>query len=1413
MGDSYSSGNGTGDYYESTCYRSNLAYGPLINPQIPGTFSHPACSGARTPHIDQQTQNDYPPQIDLLGANTDYVTLTIGGNDAGFVDALTNCAIPFGGCADSGGTLDQAQDFIRDDLPALIDRNYASIRSHAPNAVVTVLGYPRIFLASGTCNLVFSDAEVKKANATADLMNDVMRQRVQAAGPGFAFVDARAAWIGHGACDSANWINGFSISDTSGSFHPTSNGYAAYGGMAKSTLLAQRRINQTIGPNGHIAFTSGRAGNSEIYVANANGSFPVDVSNDPGADIDPSFSPDGTKLAFASDRDGDNEIYVVNADGSGLQKLTSNAANDQEPEWSPNGDYIAFRSNRTGNDEIFKMTASGASATNLTANAAADQAPAWSPDGSEIAFQRVIGGANTDVFRMNSDGQGQFDLTPTPAANVDAQPSWSPDGNLVAFQSNRDGNLEIYTVARIAPPATPAVTPPAPVRRTNNAAADREPVFSPDGTKLTFTSARDGNDEIYTATAAGAGVYPGQTRVTNSAGTDALPSWQGDQTAPETTIDSGPSGTINLKTPSFTFSSSEPGSSFECRVDGGAYSSCASPLTTSALGNGPHSFDVRATDPSGNRDATPASRSFTVDLLPASTAITSGPSGTTNDPTPTFEFASSDPLSTFECKLDDGGFAPCTSPHTTAALDDGVHTFTVRGTNSNNIPDPEPASVTFTVDATEPETTIDSGPPSPTNDRRPSFEFSSSEGSSTFECNLNGGGWDPCSSPQQYGSDLNDGANTFAVRATDAAANTDGSPASTTFTVDTNAPQTTITSAAPSAGDNTPTFAFEADEPGATFECRIGDAPFTSCDSPLTSDELADGDYSFEVGATDAAGNSDPTPASVSFTIDATAPDTTIDSGSGKGSPGELTNDPTPTWTFSSEDPAAGFECQIDSGAWTPCDQSYTALPLTDAPHNFRVRATDAAANTDQTPASVSFTVDTTPPNTAISAGPAAGGRSNDPTPTFEFSATGAPTASFECRIDGASYGPCSSPHTTAALDDGSHSFDVRATDEAANTDPSPATRTFTVDTAAPTTSIVAAPPAQTGDPTPTFTFNSPSDGDATFQCRVDSAAFQSCSAPHTTAPLGDGPHSFEVRAIDAAGNTDATPAQSAFTVDTAPPSTTITNSPPNPGNDATPRFAFSSSEAGSTFECSVDAGPFASCSSPHDLGTLAAGQHSFDVRAIDPAGNADPSPEHRTFVIDLTAPDTRISSGPEGTIRERAAGFSFSSTEASSFECSLDGAPFAACSGNKSYDSLADGDHSFEVRATDQAGNADPTPASRAFTVDTSIRALSVTAKRKQKAKRRKPRVKIQVSADERVRIEATGKLKAGKKAVKLAVVRAAADPGAPSKLRLAPVAAGAGKVKRALAAGKKLKATVTVTVSDDVGNEQATQLRVKLR
>jgi hemolysin type calcium-binding protein/Big-like domain-containing protein len=169
---------------------------------------------------------------------------------------------------------------------------------------------------------------------------------------------------------------------------------------------------------------------------------------------------------------------------------------------------------------------------------------------------------------------------------------------------------------------------------------------------------------------------------------------------PDTAITSGPSDQTNDPTPTFSFSSTEAGSTFECHFDFDPFAPCSGPdqshTPATPLTDGPHTFEVLATDPAGNTDPTPASWSFTVDTAPPDTEV-DGPSGPTNDPTPTFTISSSETGSRFRCRVDSGSYAACSSPKTTSHLTDGSHTFYVRATDPAGNLDPTPASHTFTV--------------------------------------------------------------------------------------------------------------------------------------------------------------------------------------------------------------------------------------------------------------------------------------------------------------------------------------------------------------------------------------------------------------------------------------------------------------------------------------------------------------------------------------------------------------------------------------------------------------------------------------------------------------------------------------------------------------------------------------------
>ena len=186
----------------------------------------------------------------------------------------------------------------------------------------------------------------------------------------------------------------------------------------------------------------------------------------------------------------------------------------------------------------------------------------------------------------------------------------------------------------------------------------------------------------------------------------ALPAFRGftaETTPPVASIAAGPTQGSSIKdsTPTFSLASSEAGSTFVCRYDAAAFVACPSPYTRAApLPNGAHTFHFRAIDAPGNESQI-RSRSFTVDTIPPQTTITTGPSGSTSDRTPTFTFSSSQSGSTFACRFDSQPFAPCSGPgasHTpSTALTIGNHTFDVRATDAAKNIDPTPARRAFAV--------------------------------------------------------------------------------------------------------------------------------------------------------------------------------------------------------------------------------------------------------------------------------------------------------------------------------------------------------------------------------------------------------------------------------------------------------------------------------------------------------------------------------------------------------------------------------------------------------------------------------------------------------------------------------------------------------------------------------------------
>src|SRR5207248_2622114 len=317
---------------------------------------------------------------------------------------------------------------------------------------------------------------------------------------------------------------------------------------------------------------------------------------------------------------------------------------------------------------------------------------------------------------------------------------------------------------------------------------------------------------------------------------------------------------------------------------------------------------------------------------------------------------------------------------------------------------------------------------------------------------------------------------------------------------------------------------------------------------------------------------------------------------------------------------------------------------------------------------------------------------------------------------------------------DGSYYWDAQSADTAGNTSSWSTTRAVTFDLTAPTTTIDSGPAQPSTSANAGFTFHASEA--ATLECNLDGAGWGTiCTSPASYTGLADGSHTLQIRGTDGVGNIGA-PASYAWSIDTTVPSSPTPSGPADGALlNAIPQLggSFTDPTSGDTGVVNVRV-----CTSPAAVGTacsglarsggsstvvsgntgtytpagLVDGTYDWQVQAQDTAGNKSGWTATRSFTVDVTPPDTSIGpTEPAAVSTSSSATFDFSATESSTFECSRDGSAWSACTSPKTYSGLLEASHTFQVRATDLAGNVDATPATYAWYVDTSVPAATLVS------------------------------------------------------------------------------------------------------
>jgi hypothetical protein len=780
-------------------------------------------------------------------------------------------------------------------------------------------------------------------------------------------------------------------------------------------------------------------------------------------------------------------------------------------------------------------------------------------------------------------------------------------------------------------------------------------------------------------------------------------------------------------------------------------------------GENAYKLQARITDQAGNVGVVGTSTAYVYDKTPPAIPSVQGPAvSPSKSQTATWTFAPAsppaDPGLKLQCLFVENGqamgtFADCPpSPLTRTDLAaNGIYALEVRSVDAaGNASDPV-TSDPYVVDNSAPAAPLLTTPAATSNVRTTTWNFSSEAGSTaTCQLLLNGvapQGSNPitCATGDPWNLSYGDGSYTLQVFVTDKAGNVGPTATSSAYLLDTVAP------AAPTgiAGSVTGTantlsgrYTFTTD-PG-TVSCRvlyaptgvlvpapIGNQAYTTCTSPwAVSFDQGDGKYQLQLHVTDAAGNVGPDADSDIYTLDTTGPSAAVFT----SQPSGTKNSKVVTWSWTGETPSTGL-CTLTftslagvttTGAAVACDSgTYTATLDADGAYTLSVQLVDPWTNKGVVSTSGAYTLDATPPGAPAVTGP--GSTSNDTTADYAIASAVEAGATAECLLykDGAAVGgftSCTLPRTIDLPGDGSYVLQVRLTDQYGNVGLPGSSPTFVLDTKAPPAPVVTAPTSPSSNAAPVFTVATDPSDTASATCTLSrgavSVASGDCTAGSFTASLNgltDGDYVLTAVARDKAGNT--TPSSPAsYTYDTTKPSAPVVTGPAGPSQTRNPVFGWTG-EAGATAECSLQekAGspsPWAACSTPYAPTLPGDGTWMLSVRLTDAARNVSDAGTSGAYVFDTTPPAIPAVTAPTSPGRDLNPSWSALTEDGSTTECRISGpgqlGAWARCQLPLDTPVTADGTYTFEVRATDPAGNVSAA-GSGTYVLDTTAPAAPV--------------------------------------------------------------------------------------------------------